>query len=145
MTAPQRPLEERILRLPDEPEGSPRLLGSYSPAADRTYFPVRRRCPITAEPVETVELSTTGVLYSYSKVASAFFGKVAFASDLAGFGVGQVDLPEGVRVQTIILGEEDDWKIGGHMRLELHPLRELDDGTQVVTYRFVPEETANVA
>ena len=53
-----------------------------------------------------------------------------------GYGVGQVDLPEGVRVQAPLLGTPDDWQIGSLMGLTTFPLGRDDDGNDLVTFRF---------
>ena len=54
------------------------------------------------------------------------------------YGVGQVDLPEGPRVQAILVGGRDDFHIGMELELDLEPLRVDDDGDEVVIYRFRP-------
>jgi uncharacterized OB-fold protein len=133
----ERALEEGYFTVPGDGEGPPRLLGSYSPAAELHFFPRRRRCPVSQEPVVDVELSPQGVLYSWTYVVSPWMGKNRMG-DLEGHGVGQVDLPEGVRVQTILRGDMGDWEIGMPMALELYPVLQDDDGTDLLTFRFAP-------
>jgi uncharacterized protein len=53
------------------------------------------------------------------------------------YGVGQVDLAEGPRVQAILMGEREDLGIGVEVELGLESLRE-DDGDEVVIFRFRP-------
>ena len=55
-----------------------------------------------------------------------------------GYGVGQIDLPEGVRIQSVIDGEQEDLKIGMKMRLEAVPMYTAEDGTQYCGFKFVP-------
>ncbi|MBV1884365.1 MAG: OB-fold domain-containing protein [Pseudomonadales bacterium] len=133
----QIPLEDGYMIIPEDPEGPCRLLGSYSKAADKTYFPIRKRCPITEKEVETVELSTEGELYSWSFVFMPRMGSMKLAAG-GGFGVGQIDLPEGVRIQSVIDGEQKDFKIGMKMRLAANPLVTDDDGTEYCGFKFVP-------
>ena len=134
----QVPLEEGYFTMPTTAGERPKLLGSYSPEAKTYFFPRRRRCPITESPVQDVELSTEGTLYSYTFVVSPWMGKNKFSESVMGHGVGQVDLPEGVRVQTIIDGDMGDWEIGMKMGTELHPLMPDKDGNELCTFRFAP-------
>ena len=59
-------------------------------------------------------------------------------SDVGGYGVGQVDLPEGPRIQSILMGGPDDFAIGMDMEIDLETLRTTSDGDEVVIYRFRP-------
>jgi uncharacterized OB-fold protein len=135
-----RALEEGYFTMPADGEGPPRLLGSYSPTADLYFFPRRRRCPVSQEAVVDVELSPDGVLYSWTFVVSPWMGKNQMG-DLAGHGVGQVDLPEGVRVQTVLRGDMGDWEIGMPVAMELYPVMQDKDGADLLTFRFAPLAT----
>lgn len=134
----RRPLEEGYFTVPAAEGEVPRLLGSYSPAADTYFFPRRRRCPITGGKVEDVLLSPHGELYAWTYVESAWMGKTRFGSRAEGHGVGQVDLPEGVRVQSLLAGKMGDWRIGMPMRLDLVPVTTSGDGDELCTYCFSP-------
>ena len=59
-------------------------------------------------------------------------------ADVPGYGVGQVDLDEGPRIQSILLGGPDDFAIGMELEIDLETLRENSDGDEVVIYRFRP-------
>ena len=59
-----------------------------------------------------------------------------------GYGVGQVDLPEGPRVQAVLSGGENDFRIGMPMRLELESRKQNPEGQDVVIFRFRPAERA---
>lgn len=134
----QLPLEDGYFTMPTAPGERPRLIGSYSPQADTHFFPRRRRCPLTEGPVHDVELSPEGVLYSWTFVISPWMGKNKFSETVGGHGVGQIDLPEGVRVQSIIDGDMGDWEIGMRMGLELHPVMQDKEGNDLCTFRFAP-------
>lgn len=134
-----KPLEDGYFTMPDG-DAPPQLIGSYSPAADTYFFPRRRRCPLTAGRVDDVLLSSTGELYAWTYVESAWMGKARFGSAGDGHGVGQVDLPEGVRVQCILRGEMGDWEIGMPMQLEVYPVTTDADGDELCSYRFAPVE-----
>ena len=131
------PLEAGYFSVPTEPDEPPRLLGSYSPATGKYFFPRRKLCPITSGPVEDCELGTEGELYSWTFVKMPWLGRLEESAD-GGYGVGQVDLPEGVRVQARIAGSMGDWAIGMTMRLELLPITTDDKGNELCTFQFVP-------
>ena len=62
-------------------------------------------------------------------------GSISFG-DSGGYGVGQIDLPEGVRIQAPLVGTPDDWQIGSRMALTTFPVGQDDDGNELVTFRF---------
>ena len=127
------PLEPLLFRLD---EGAPVLLGSHCAACGETFFPRRRLCAICGEPVADVDLAREGELYSWTYVHAPFFGRRQV--DTEGYGVGQVDLPEGVRVQTVLTGDRAAWEIGCRMRIDGDVIGE-HEGDDVVIFRFRPE------
>lgn len=131
------PLEPYLFRVDGE---QPVLLGSRCAACDETFFPRRRLCAICAEPTAPVDLSTTGTLYSHTYVHVPYFGKRRV--DGGGYGVGQVDLPERVRIQCVITGDPASWAIDMPMRIEAEGVDRTPEGDEVVIFRFAPEEAA---
>jgi uncharacterized OB-fold protein len=57
--------------------------------------------------------------------------------------VGQIDLPEGVRVQTRIDGGPEDFEVGMPMRLEADVVATDEDGTEYCGFKFVPQSTSS--
>ncbi len=57
---------------------------------------------------------------------------------VSAYGVGQVDLPEGPRIQAILVGGADEFEIGMELELDLETLHQTDAGDDVVIYRFKP-------
>ncbi|MDY6829428.1 MAG: OB-fold domain-containing protein [Pseudomonadota bacterium] len=130
-----QPIEDGYFVIKGE---QPVLLGSYSPSTGNTYYPQRKLCPVTSEPVETVELPTEGELYSWTYVRMKMIGSTE-STEGGGHGVGQIDLPCGTRVQSIIQGDMGDWTIGMKMRLALLPLKtDRDKNLSYCSYCFVP-------
>ncbi len=129
-----KPLEEGYFVIKDEDQ--PVLVGSYSPSADKYYYPKRKLCPVTSEPVEDAELPTEGELYSWTYVEMPMMGAMPMG-DQKGHGVGQIDLPCGTRIQSIIKGKQGDWEIGMKMRLVLLPVKE-QGSTVKCSYCFEP-------
>jgi uncharacterized OB-fold protein len=56
--------------------------------------------------------------------------------------VGQVDLPEGVRIQAHLVGEFGDWTIGMALRLTTRTVGRDDTGADICTIAFAPAEVA---
>ena len=63
-------------------------------------------------------------------------------ADAGGYAVGQIDLPEGPRVQSVLSGGPTAFRIGMKMELDLETLRENKDGDEIVIFRFRPVEEA---
>lgn len=88
-----------------------------------------------AEGCEDVLLGPRGRIHTWTWVHVPLFAKRD--RSVGAYGVGQVDLPEGPRVQAILMGEREDLGIGVEVELGLEALRE-DDGDEVVIFRFRP-------
>ncbi len=130
------PLEDDYLVF-SEGGAEMRLVGSYSPAADVTFFPQRKRCPITEQAVNRVELSTEGTLFSWSFIHMPRMGSMQLDPD-GGYGIGQIDLPEGVRIQAPIDGPQDQFRIGMRMQLAPNVMHTDPDGNEYCGFKFVP-------
>jgi len=133
------PIEDGYFTVPDAPGESPRLLGSRCPACGEHFFPRRHVCAAClAEGCEDVLLGPRGRLWTWTYVHVPLFAKKD--RSVGSYGVGQVDLPEGPRVQAILVGERDDFRIGMDLELDLETLRVEDSGDEVVIFRFKPIE-----
>ena len=53
-----------------------------------------------------------------------------------GYGVGQIDLPDGPRVQALLLGERGSFRIGMPMEMVLVPTGKDKQGRDLLMYRF---------
>ena len=136
------PVEPGFFTIPEDPDAPPRLLGSRCADCDEFFFPRRAVCAqCLARTMEDVELSTLGTLYTWTYVHFPLFG--SRRAEDGGYGVGQVDLPEGPRVQAVLSGGPDDFRVGMEMELELEVLRENEKGQEVVIHRFRPLQPAS--
>jgi uncharacterized OB-fold protein len=114
----------------------PALLGTRCGACGRVHFPRTDACTYCAtEDPEPIELSRQGSLWAWTAVTApppGYQGAVPF-------GIGVVELPEGVRVITR-LTESDPvaLALGRPMELRIVPLHRDADGNDVVTYAFAP-------
>jgi len=114
----------------------PRLLGSRCAACGRHCFPRADTCPYCAgDATEPVELSPGGALWAWTAVTTAppgYRGTVPY-------GLGVVELPEGLRVVSR-LTEADPARLqpGQAMALVTVPLHADDEGRDVVGFAFAP-------
>lgn len=133
------PIEEGFFRVPDDPAEPPRLLGSRCRACDEVFYPRRLVCAkCLTEGCEDVELSTSGKLWTWTYCHVPLFANKD--ADVEGYGVGQIDLPEGPRVQAILEGGPDDFHIGMDLTIGLETLRRSSEGDEMVIYRFAPTD-----
>jgi uncharacterized OB-fold protein len=138
---PRVPIEPGYFTIPEDPDASPRLLGSRCRACGEHFFPRRVVCArCLAQDSEDVELGPRGTLYTWTYVYFPLFG--AKRAQAEGYAVGQIDLPEGPRVQAVLSGAPDAFRIGMPMELDLETLRENPKGEEVVIFRFRPLEEA---
>ena len=138
MTARRRvPIEPGYFTIPADPSEAPRLLGSRCRGCGEHFFPRRVVCArCLAQDSEEVLLGPRGTLYTWTYVHFPLFGSKR--ADHGGYAVGQIDLPEGPRVQAVLSGGPEEFRIGMAMQLELETLRESKDGEDVVIFRFRP-------
>jgi uncharacterized OB-fold protein len=140
-TRPRVPIKPGYFTIPDDPTRPPKLLGTKCQDCGEHYFPRRAICArpeCLSENTADVELGPRGTLYSYTFVHLPLFGS-SNLEHAEGYGVGQVDLPEGPRVQLPLAGKQGDFRIGQTLEAELNTLRE-DGGSDIVIVRFRPVE-----
>ncbi len=114
-----------------------RLKASKCNACGEVFYPRRLVCAkCLNEGCADVLLSTSGTLFTWTWVRVPLFAKTN--ATVSAYGVGQVDLPEGPRIQAILQGDEGDFAIGMQLELDTETLRQNDDGDDVVIYRFKP-------
>lgn len=134
---PRVAIEEGFFTIPDDPAEAPRLLGSRCQSCGEVFYPRRFVCArCLHEGCDDVQLGPRGTLYTWTYVHVPLFAKKDGSVDA--YGVGQIDLPEGPRVQSILVGGPDDFTIGMELELELESLGPDKDGNDVVIYRFRP-------
>lgn len=135
------PIKAGYFTVPDDPNEPPKLLGSRCNTCGEYYFPRRAICARAAclsEDLSDVELGPEGTLYSYTFVHMPLFGS-SNLEHMDGYGVGQIDLPEGPRVQLPLAGKREDFFIGQRLIAELDKMRD-EGNTEVVIVRFRPIE-----
>jgi uncharacterized OB-fold protein len=117
---------------------SPALLGSRCTSCGAHHFPRHDTCPYCArEDPEPVELSGQGTLWAWTAVTApppGYLGETPY-------GMGVVELPEGIAVITRLTESDPDALVAGQpMALRIVPLHTDADGNPVVTFAFAPVE-----
>ena len=87
-------IEPGFFTIPRERDEPPRLLGSRCRACGEHFFPRREICAkCLHHGTDEALLGPRGRLYTWTYVHFPLFGSKR--ADVGGYGVGQVDLPEG--------------------------------------------------
>jgi uncharacterized OB-fold protein len=133
------PIKPGFFTIPERPDEAPRLLGTCCEECGEYFYPRRAICgQCMSERTRDVDLAARGTLYSYTFVHLPLFGSTNM-EHADGYGVGQIDLPEGPRVQAPLAGRQGEFRVGQSVRGELDVLRQ--DGNQdIVIVRFRPVE-----
>ena len=139
----RRPVKSGYFTVPADPAEPPKLLGTRCNDCGEYFFPKRAVCAkCLSENTAEAEIGPSGTLYSYTFVHFPLFGSTKM--EHVGYGVGQVDLAEGPRVQTPLSGKQEDFRVGMPLVAELEAIREEGD-TDVVILRFRPAEATGGA
>jgi uncharacterized OB-fold protein len=123
------------------PSASPQLIASRCAACQEVAFPAQASCPAcTGEKVEEILLSRRGELWTWT--IQRFPPPPPFIGDAKRFepyGVGYVELPEGVRVEArLTTADPAELAIGQTMELVIEQFAEGDDGQSLMTFAFAP-------
>jgi uncharacterized OB-fold protein len=139
----RRAVKAGYFTVPGDPAEPPKLLGTRCEDCGEYFFPRRAVCAkCLSEKTSDAEIGPGGSLYSYTFVHFPLFGSTK--KEHVGYGVGQVDLPEGPRVQAPLAGVQEEFHVGMPMVAELDAIRE-DGDTDVVILRFRPVAAAEGA
>ena len=136
----QVPIAEGLFTWPAE---EPRLIGSKCGSCGEVTFPAQDACPACpADGSETLELSSRGRLWTWT--VQNFVPPIPYAGDPAEFtpyGVGYIELPEGVRVESRLTENDPErLKIGMEMELVIERFKDDGDGGEMMTFAFRPVE-----
>lgn len=142
------PIAEGLFTWPAEeaqPPQRPQLIGSRCRGCGQVAFPRQRTCPAcTGEETEDVLLGRRGRLWTWTiqrfpPPSPPFVGYRDAAEPFEPFGVGYVELPEGLRVEAR-LTENDPARleIGMDMELAIVPFDRDAEGNERMTFAFRP-------
>ncbi len=128
------PIREGLFTVPSSTSEEPRLIGSQCTKCQEVMFPPRPIClNCFGNEVTQLALSSKGKLFTYTINHQ---GPREFSTPYAS---GYVDLPEGVRVYSLLTDwETKGLKIGGKMELIIEKIKEDKEKNIIVGYKFRP-------
>ena len=125
------------------PAHEPQLIGSRCGACGIVTFPSQDSCPRCASTtMEEALLSRRGRLWAWTTQdfpppSPPYSGPTG--EDFVPFGVGYVELPGEVKVETRLTEADPEVLVHGmEMELAIVPFRIDDEGNEVVTFAFRP-------
>ena len=143
MMTTEIPIHEGLLT---GPPSAPQLVGGRCIACGSFHFPPQDNCPQCASlAVERQALSRRGTLWTWT--VQGFVPPVPpYAGEVEAFvpfGVGYVELPEGLCVAgRLTVNDPARLRIGMAMELTTETLRVDAQGRAVISYAFRPEQPA---
>lgn len=129
------PVKEGLFRLSGDPEEGA-LIGSRCRKCREVFFPKRAVCArCFSEDPEEIPLARRGRIVSYTVARTGFPGSVVTPP----FLTGVVELPEGVRLVTLIAGVDfDRVGFGDEVDLYFWNAGKDDQGNELVAFGFRP-------
>ncbi len=125
-----------LLNLQATPGGEARLMGSHCSSCGNYFFPKQALCTECSADasLQDVPLGTRGTLYTYTVVERESLAPKGFQVP---YVYGYVDLPEGVRVLSKIVGwTPETLKLGARVEFMLEEIRQDPSGEKVMGFRF---------
>ena len=122
-----------ILQADDE---KPHLMGSRCQACGKIYFPQQEFCTecLGEGTMKGHLLSCQGKIYSFTVVERETLAPKGFQVPYA---YGYIDLPEGVRVLSKIIGwGPETLKINAPVEMVLEEIRQNEVGEKIIGFRF---------
>jgi uncharacterized OB-fold protein len=128
------PLREGLFRLPSAGEEAA-LIGSRCPDCGKHFFPRRHVClNCSHEGLDEVPLSRRGKIWTFTVARQTPPASLTQAP----YAIGYVELPEGVRVETVLIGDPEAVHIGMDVEFVLEKVGTSADGADMMAFKFRP-------
>ena len=115
------------------------LAGSKCHNCGEVSFAERTSCPnCTSSDVETIALGRKGKLWTYTVIRHRPPGDYKGPEPFVPFGLGLVELPEGIRIIAPIDCDVDTLKINMELELDVYKIYENEEGNDVIAFQFKP-------
>ncbi|MFC1919264.1 Zn-ribbon domain-containing OB-fold protein [Chloroflexota bacterium] len=131
------PLEKELFTIPSSPQERPSLLASQCENCGEIIFPRQPNCPnCTKTKLKVINLSRKGKVEKSTIVRhrpQLYEGPIPYI-------VGEVRLPEGVNIPSIIKGWDmaEPPPYGLEVELDLDKIEVDEEGNEVMMYSFKP-------
>ena len=130
------PFRDGVFTMPSSPSEKARLIGCRCPNCGTHFYPKRRVClNCQKQEMEETLLSPRGKLHTFTIFRQA----PASGLMVPPYAVGQVELPEGVNITSILTDcDFESLDIGMDMEMVLEEVMEDQEGNGVIAYKFKP-------
>jgi uncharacterized OB-fold protein len=132
-------VREGLWTVPPSSHEKPQLIGSRCPRCGEVFFPKKTSGICThcqSRNLEEIKLSRRGKIYSFTVVMQR---PPEYYKGLVPYAEGFVDLPEGVRVETLFTDcNFGDLKVGMEVELVIRRLYEDEEGHEMLAFEFRP-------
>ena len=131
------PIREGLLTTPLSPMEQVRLIGSKCKGCSEISFGKRETCSSCGgKDLEEIPLGRKGKLWTYTIIRHKPPGDYKGPDPFMPFGLGLVELPEGIRVLSPIQCDLKKLTVGMELELEVYPLYTDENKKEVMAYRF---------
>ncbi len=133
----QIPCRDGLWTNPTSPGEKPQLIGSQCLHCGEIFFPVNPVCiNCQSQSMKEIRLSRRGKIWSYSTI---MLPPPQWYKGPVPFDLGYVELPEGVRIWTRLLGAEPGtFKVGQEVELDIDVMQVDKEGNEILGFGFVP-------
>ena len=131
------PIRKDLFTLPLSPLGDVRLVGTDCKTCGEVSLGQARMCPnCAATDVTPLPLSTQGVVWTYTVIRHRPPGEYQGPDPFVPFGLGLVELPEGLRVLAPLDGDIESLHVGMEVELVVFQLYRDTEDNGVVAFEF---------
>jgi uncharacterized OB-fold protein len=134
-------VDESLFIMPTSEKEPVHLTGNKCRNCGEVFFPQRKVCAkCFQEGLEDIPLSRRGKVYSSTVVRRAPPPPYKLLGDFIPFGLGHVELPEGLVIPTLFTGCDTSkpLPIGTEVKMTIEKLEEDEEGRDVMIYKFKP-------
>jgi uncharacterized protein len=130
-------IREGLFTEPMTPVEKVRLMGSKCEVCREIALAKKKACAnCGSDKIEEIALSRRGKLWTYTVIRHKPPGDYKGPDPFVPFGLGLVELPEGIRVMSPIQCDLDAIRIGMELELEVYPLYTDENANAVMAFRF---------
>lgn len=131
------PVREGLWTIPLSLDEKAQLIANRCMSCGEIFFPRTQICiNCQSENLEDIKLSQRGKIYSVTVVMQQ---PPAYYKGPVPYAIGYVELPEGVRIETLFTDcDIETLRIGMDVELVIEKLHEDDEGREVMAYKFKP-------
>ena len=132
-------IREGLFMTPFVPAAEVKLLGSKCAGCGEVALGKQKSCAnCGGNELVPVPLGRQGKLWTYTVIRHKPPGDYKGPDPFVPFGLGLVELPDGIRVMSPIRCDLEKLSIGMELELEVYPLYTDENGNEVMAFRFGP-------